>query len=551
VSQLLKRFTLAALALLLAVAPSVPLAAQQVKPVVVVSLAPIEKTRADVMYLAELVGQKDAAEGALNLAPIFLNGIDMKRPLGAYLLPAEGGEFKFVVFVPVTKLDTVLKTFEEQIGKPTDLGDGLKQLDPPTGEPVFLKEVKGWAFASNDKDSLADLPADPAALLGNLPTVYNVAVRANVHDVPAELRQTAVDAIQSGLDRGLENAPDDADRELAEKMSRMSAKQFTRLIEEIDELTIGWGVDKTIKATYIDFQITAVDGTSMARQMALIKDGPTAFTGFLMPGSSLNAAGSSPLSKEDIDQNVALLEVFRAKADKEIDNDAGLDANQRVTAKELIGQFFSVLTDTLKGGKIDFGATLMLEEKKLGFAGGIVVADGKKLETAFAKLVDLGKNEPDFPDVKLNAGKHGNVNLHTINADIPADEDEARQIFGEKLNVVIGTAPKALYVAFGPEGEALLKKAIDQSAARAAEKVAPSQMNIFLKPILKFAASMDDSGNPILQQVVEAADAVEAGSDEVNFVSKPIPNGTVGRMQVNEGVLKLIGAAVEAAQSMR
>jgi hypothetical protein len=245
------------------------------------------------------------------------------------------------------------------------------------------------------------------------------------------------------------------------------------------------------------------------------------------------------------------LEVFRAKADKEIDNDAGLDANQRVTAKELIGQFFTVLTDTLKVGKVDFGAALMLEEKKLNFAGGIFVADGQKLEAAFAKLVDLAKNEPDFPDVKLNAGKHGNVNLHTINADIPADEEEARQIFGERLNVVIGTAPKALYVAFGQDGEALLKKAIDQSGARAAEKVAPSQMNIFLKPIIKFAASMDNSGNPILLKVAEAAEAAPAGSDEVNFITKPIPKGTLGRMQVNEGVLRLIGDAIEAAQSNR
>lgn len=550
-SQLHKRFTLAALTLLLAVAPTAALVAQQVKPVVVVSVAPIEKQRADILYLAELVGQKDKAEGFLNLAPIFLNGIDLKRPAGAFVSPAEGGEFKFVAFVPVTRLETVLKAFEEQIGKPTDVGDGILELEGKgDADPVYIKEVKGWAFVSNDKDSLDDLPADPVALLGNMPTIYNVAIRAHVHDVPAELRGMAIDAIQSGLDRGLEqNADKIEDRELAEKASRLSAKQFTRFIEEIDELTVGWGVDKALKATYIDFQITAVEGTAMARQMAMLKDSTSNFAGFLMPGASVTANGSAPLSPEDIEQNVSLLELFQARAAKEIDNDAGLDANQRVTARELLGQFFGVLSDTIKGGRIEYGAALMLEERKISFAGGVLVSDGKKLEDAFRKLVDLAKNEPDFPEVKLNAGKHGNVNLHTINANIPASEEEARQILGEKLNVVVGTAPKALYVAFGKDGEALMKKAIDESASRSSERLPPSQLNLYLKPIVKFAASMDD--NPVLQEVARSLDAVEGGADEINLFSKPIPKGAVGRLQINEGVLQLIGEAIEAAENNR
>jgi signal transduction histidine kinase len=67
--------------------------------------------------------------------------------------------------------------------------------------------------------------------------------------------------------------------------------------------------------------------------------------------------------------------------------------------------------------------------------------------------------------VKLNAGKHGNVSLHTITVDLPDSADEsARDLFGgDKVNIVLGTAPKALYLAFGKDGEALLKKAIDAS----------------------------------------------------------------------------------------
>ena len=35
------------------------------------------------------------------------------------------------------------------------------------------------------------------------------------------------------------------------------------------------------------------------------------------------------------------------------------------------------------------------------------MSDGAALEKTFKKLIDLAKNEPDVPDVKFNADKHG------------------------------------------------------------------------------------------------------------------------------------------------
>lgn len=550
-SHLLKHALFAALGLILALAPLAPAQAQEIKPVAVLSIASWEKLKADTLYLSDLLGQKETAEPSINFGQIFLNGVDLKRPAGAYVTLSAAGQPQIVAFVPVTKLSTLLKTFEGNIGKPSDAGDGIKQFDPPIGESVYVKEVKGWAFVSNDRDTFDSLPADPVALLGKLPSMYDIAIKANVHDIPQELRQTAVDAIQSGLDRGLEQSGDnEADRELQEKLGRISARQFTQMIEELNEVTIGWGVDKTLKATYIDFTVTAVDGTAMARQMALLKDASSGFAGFLLPNSSINLNGNTQMSKDDIEQNIALLDVVREKAVKEVDNDAGLDANQRTSAKEILAQVFAVLTDTVKGGKIDYGAALVLDEKKLNFAGGILVADGKKLEAAFAKLVELAKNEPDFPEVKLNAGKHGNVNLHTIAVDLPADADEAARevVGGDKMLITLGTAPKALYVAFGKDGESVMKTAIDASVKKASQAVPPSQVNFFLKPIMAFVAAMDKAENAKLQSAAAAFADAEAGSDEVNIVTKPIPGGALGRLQVSEGVLKLIGEAIKATQ---
>jgi hypothetical protein len=546
----LKHALFAALGLILALAPLAPVQAQEVKPVAVLSIASWEKLKADTLYIAELVGQRDAGELGTATGQVYLSGIDLKRPMGAYVTVSAMGEPRGVAFIPVIKLDTILKNFEGQIGKPSDAGNGVKQFDIPTGS-VYIKEVKGWAFVTNELDAFDSLPADPIALLGKLPSMYDIAIKANVHDIPQELRQTAVDAIQAGFEQGLQNSDaGEDDRELQEKFGRLSTKQFTQMIEELNEVTIGWGVDKTLKATYVDFTMTAVEGTAMARQMALLKDATSAFAGFLLPDASINLNGSNQMSKDDIEQNTTLLKLVQERAGKGIDNDPSLDATQRTAAKDLLKDFFAVLTDTVAGGKIDYGAALVLDEKKLNFAGGILVADGRKLETAFAKLVELAKNEPDFPDVKLNAGKHGNVNLHTIAVDLPAEADEdARELFGgDKVLITLGTAPKALYVAFGKEGEAVMKKAIDASTAKAQQKVPPSQVNLYLKPIMKFAASMDKTGNEQIKAVADAFASAEAGADEINVTTKPIPGGAIGRLQVNEGVLKLIGEAVKAAQ---
>ena len=104
-SRLLKHAFFAALGLILALAPLAPAQAQNVKPVAVVSIASWEKLKADTLYISELVGQKDGAESGLAIGQIYLSGIDLKRPMGAYVTLSANGEPRGVAFIPVTKLD--------------------------------------------------------------------------------------------------------------------------------------------------------------------------------------------------------------------------------------------------------------------------------------------------------------------------------------------------------------------------------------------------------------------------------------------------------------
>jgi hypothetical protein len=285
--------------------------------------------------------------------------------------------------------------------------------------------------------------------------------------------------------------------------------------------------------------MTAVAGSRLAKQVEQSAQAKSSFAAFLVPGAAATLNFVAPVAKEDVEQTRALIEGIKANVQKELDNDPNLDAPRRAAAKELIAGFIDVMQKTLEEGKLDGGAALLLEPKSLNFVAGGLVADGAKVEGLFKRLADLAKDEADAPEIKLNSGKHGDVNLHTISG--PNDDPKAREILGDKINIVLGTGPKSIYLAFGKDAEGLLKKTIDQVAQQGPTAVPPSQLNVSLLPILKFAASVDD--NPIVPALVSVLE--KNGKDKITIVSEVRPRGTNTRILVEEGVLQAIGEGVK------
>lgn len=511
-------------------------AAAQTKPVAVVALSSVEETLADIGYVTRAAGAEDAGRTAILLGNAFTNGLDKKRPMGMYVVQS-AGEFQGVAFIPVTDIKIVFETFKEQIGEPKDVGDGI--LEVGTAQTAFVKEVDGWAFVAQDKDHLAKLPKDPAAVLGELPTKYNVAVKILSQNFDPQLKKLAIDEMKAGFERGLDASDSDVDPEVAEAIGQQIINDVEHLINDSDELLIGLAIDAESKKTYIDLSLTAVEGSNLAKQMASIQDTKTAFGGFLTDDAAVTLGMTSRLTPQDIQRIQQMLKQVRQEAMNEIDNDPDLAADKRDEAKAVVGKFIGVLDQTVSAGRIDAGAALVLEPKSIAFASGGLVADGKALDEAVKDLVELAKDEPEFPQVKLNAAQHGGVTFHRLTAPIPEDEEEARELFGENIDIVLGTSDKSVYLAFGNECESLLKKLIDASSQQAQQNVPPFQFNLALLPILKFAQSVDD--NPALPALVELLE--QAGNDRVSLTARAIPRGAQYRLEIQEGVLQVIGAA--------
>jgi hypothetical protein len=410
-------------------------------------------------------------------------------------------------------------------------------------QSAFIKETNGWAFVAREKEHLADLPADPTALLGNLPKDYTIAAKVHLQNLPAELKKMAADQMRIGLTQALERAPEEGgvDRAFQEKLGRIYVENIVRVLDETEEIVVGLQIDAAGQRTFIDVAQTAVAGTRMAKQLEALANTKSAFAAFLMPNAAVSFNAAATIAKEDLDQMRALMEGVKANALKDLDNNPDLDATRRAAAKELLGGFIDVIMKTFEEGKVDGGATLLLEPKSLNFVAGGLVADGAKIEALLKKLADLVKDEPDASEIKLNVGQHGGIALHKITGPIPDGEKDAREILGDKLNFVVGTGPKSVYLSFGKDAEGLIKKVIDQVSQKGPTDVPPSQLNVALLPILKFAASVDD--NPIVPALVSVLE--KSGKDKITMVTEPRPRGSNTRILVEEGVLQLIGEGVK------
>ena len=181
-----------------------------------------------------------------------------------------------------------------------------------------------------------------------------------------------------------------------------------------------------------------------------------------------------------------------------------------------------------------------MNDGEMNFAMGVEAANPKKLEDAVKDVVKMVEKEVgDEVQFNLNAGSHRGTTFHEILVQVPSSEEEAQQIFGDQLTLVIGIAKDAVYFAMGSDPEDVLKQAMDKSAESSDSKAnMPMQVNFYLSPILKFA-----SGIQGMEMMEMMSDTLQSGGDRIQIRSEFIDNGTKTRFEIQDGILELLGAA--------
>lgn len=552
--------TLAGFAPLAALAQSQP--GGELKNVAVIAGAPYEKLIADLTFLGSLGGKPELGQMIEGGLAFFTQGkgsnaLDKKQAWGV-IVQTDGGNFLPVACLPVTKPNDLLDVAKAYGAEIKDGEGGTKEIVMPNKRSVFVKVEDNMAFVSMSPASLGKLPANPKQQLTKMVGEYDLTVHASVKNIPEMYRQFALNAMQAGVQQGLKKKDDESDEQYAQrqKLTEAQMAQMSRMVNEIDSLTIGLAVDSKQQRTYADFTYTFVADSKMAKQMAAYGKPTTNFAGFFDSDAaatlSFAAKGDPSLMAEDMAQLEANLSAAKEQMNGEIDKKVN-DDEAREALKSAMSDWFDAFTATVKTGQMDGGAALYLEAESLTFVAGVHLEDTAKIESGLKKLEAAAKKSPNFPGIEWNAAEHAGVKFHTIKVPVPESEEGPRKLLGEELDVAIGIGSDAVYLAVGEENMKTVNEAIDESAKEKGKSVPPFEFALSLKPIMEVAATQAEKSEQkeICEKVAEFLKNNAQGRDHVRAVGQTVPNGLKYHFEAEEGVLKAIGTAAQAAQQQK
>jgi hypothetical protein len=527
--------SMCAVALLLAQSRDRATQAADAKPVLVASIASLDKVVKNIDTLGE-IAQSSALTDIVKLQlQAFSQGIDKKRPSGVVVM-AQDATFDGYGFIPVSDFKALINTLG---GEETTKGVfEISKFD----RPLFAKEQKGWAFIAAKPEGLENLPDDPAKLLSGQEKEYDIAVRAYARNVPEFWRTLALQQLTQGVELAdrLEGESED-DFEARKKMAKTMVQQLTKFIEESETLTIGWTVDEKAKRTFFEVNFTAIAGSDTAKSLAYLGQSSTNFAGFVSGDAAVTLHAASKFRPSDAAQSKATLSMLKDRLLKGIDESNDLeDDAEKAAVKKIVGEGWQVLEKTIEGGVLDGAGSLHLTPDSLTVLAGAQVADGAKLESVFKQVMELAaKKEKNLPAVKYDADSHKGVRIHTMT--VPVPDEQAVRLLGEKTEIAYGFSDKAVYLALGKECLPKLKEAMDQSAAQANKSVLPMQFTISLGPILKVAAAT--APNPVVAALGEDVSKYK-GKDRLIVSVRPVTNGVAYRYEIEQGIIAMAGKAV-------
>ncbi len=501
-------------------------------PAVVVSIAPLKEQMSDINYLVSAAGFGQAKFLIKSQIKYYTNGIDTKRPAGV-LLYFEGAnpEPKMVTFLPVKDFDEFLDTVSNLAE--VDDEDDVVRIMPSNGDTMFAIEQGSYVFITMDEDSLSDLPEDPTAMLGDLPSKYNLAAQVFGDRVPEELRQSAIEMIKDGYIDSLQNMgtePDKIDQQIAD------FEEQIQVFNDIDEIVVGMLADKDEHKMAMEFTMTGKPGSKLAKGYEGFKDAPASrFAGFMNDSAAMDFSMCFDVNTEDADQIGTQLDGMIESMMTEFDNDGEFTDDEMDTIRSAAVQIADVIEETFKEGRIDSGGKLMMGENTLNFVAGGQVASPKKIESAAKEIVQLLKSRgmEEMFKFNLDFAKHNGVNLHEIVYTIPTEQEELQDFLGQEVVIILGIGKEEVYLGAGQTPLDELKGAM---ANKGAAPEYPVLYNLRVTPILQWAAST--TGQPMLDTLVEKLE--EVGRDKITIYMKPIENGAFTRMEMEDGPLSLI-----------
>lgn len=498
--------------------------AEAVEPAVIVSVKSLDELNKDAEWLGERIGVPflpAMLDGAIKQATMGqeLKGVDRERPIGVMVSLDEAGQpASPLIFLPVSDSKAFQKTINGVLEKQEE-SDGVTTFKGPDGKNLFGTFEDDWYFLSNEEDALNELP-DPALIVKSK---ADVSIDVDFDKFPKQVRETALAVMEQQNARQLAAATDDNEKrgiEFGQKIAR-------HMIEDVSHYTVTLDVDAEEGVVALDLGITARRGTPTARAMDAYGKVKSTFAGLDTDDTVASLVFAMPLSEE---VREGLVTSFTDGFNQGLKKNTDMSEDEREAAMKVL----EVMTETLRQPTMDAGLVVNNLDGKLQVLGAASVADGDKLEELFVAAVK--KEKP--ADLKLNAAKHGDIGIHAIKTDLK--DEEASELLGDgPVNFAI--ASDRIVAAMGIDAVDAVKHGLDAEAPEDSDR-APVSLHVGVGAAMRLARN---EGNAAM--IDQALQLLGDTPDFVVVELAPHPRGASLRIEIEEGVLKLIGFGVATA----
>lgn len=533
------------------------------KPLAVVAFAGAGELLDDVKCVARLSDNPSLAMGVDFVAMALsrgrnsesLAGVDKRRPWGAIAQAGDDGP-DWYAFLPLTELDQLHQALKPLIEESEDLGNGLHKVVSkrfnvkgvlPIKVTIFVKQSGQWLLFSDKPEVLAQTPTDPGKLLDGLCRRYDLAVRLNVSGAPEEYRKEFLALLQRQGDELLKRLPGEDEQlyEIRREAAKRAFKALTNAVGDTEQVTLGWSLDRESATAALEVSVTAVNGTSLAKNLDALAHTKSKFNGFRMPTAALTMGECLQCQLATPDEWNHVFNVLREGACESLRVETVYE-DLSEDAKEFAVGILDELEKTAATGRLDMGRAVILGSDGATYLSGRFVADGNRLEETLGQGVEkLCRKFPDIFDGALTANidEVRGVRLHRISLDVREDidgSDEMVRLVGDRLNIIVGIAPEAVYLSVGKDALETLKQAIERSAVQESLPVPPIEIVLSMSEVAEFVAEMGEP--PQQAAATKALELLEqAGeNDHVRLSVAAIDGGVRLRLELEEGLVRLL-----------
>lgn len=555
-------------------------------PLVVFTVASIERALTDIAWMFESAGRKDMLDviGGLLGQAGDLKGIDRTKPFGqAVFLQTDSLPPRpaVVFFAPIENLEEMLKTIARapvtvRRDETAPLGDRFEIQSAESNSRTFgwVRVIGRYAYAvpDNNIDILDALP-DLERLVSQFASRYDAAVTVQVKAVPQGVRQVFLNFLRTQAEIDLQRR-DDED-EAAYLVRRANGLNGLELIENVllqgEDLTLGWNAEPEKHSGYLEGTLNATPDSAFAKFLSETGGKTSMFTPLREADRPLTVNISWVMNQREQKALAGLLQAVKVKLSEELPN-MGQPGGP-------IEQMHNSLQATVDGGHFDlFVQFAAADVQKFVFLGGLRVAGAQafgqalqqflqglilKIQETSATNAALAANAPQ---IIPNFETHQDVAFHKISPREIGREEQ--RLYGGVPDGYIGVSSRAVWFAVGRE-DALptLKTSLDTlltapPATPAAGGNVPVSVTVRVAPWLELplpefpaeeGAAATDGGRSSrrrqrLQQSAqdrrELAQEAFSPSDSMRIEGRPMESGFRMRIHLDEGFIKLLGLAI-------